>query len=285
MDNTGWILTYRKIRDHWTWPDGEYSKLEAWLDLLFEAEYETVQTKKKGEVVEIERGEQLYSKRKLAEKWQWSRTKLNNFLNCFKLDKMIKIKKTGMYHFPIKIRICKYDLYQKKKSQLEVSEPQGVKSDFEDPKHQSRANKNTNKNTNTKTLEHQGVTPENQTPKTPIKKPIKKHNINIKNKEKEAITIIRICEIKKLWNKSKATKNIRKITNGRKQHISDLWESDILVNKSDWKELIKQIGASKYLQNQKWFDFDWIIKSEDNATKVLEGKYQDKPDNQFREGY
>lgn len=269
-------MTYRKIRNHWTWPDGKYSKLEAWLDLLFEAEYETTQASKKGKVIIIERGEQLYSKRKLSKKWQWSRTKLNNFLDCLERDKMIEIEKTGMYHYPIKIRIYKYDLYQKKKSQLEVSEPQGVKSDFEDPKHQPRANKNTNKNTNTKAPEHQGVTPANQTPKTPIKKPIKTHNINIKNKEKEAITTISISEIKEIWNESNFTKKIRKITKERKQNISDLWENDVLVTKSDWQELIKQIEISDYLQNETWFCFDWIVENEQNAIKVLEGKYRNQ---------
>ena len=305
MDNTGWILTYRKIRKHWTWPDGEYSKLEAWLDLLFEAEYETTQASKKGRVVKIERGEQLYSKRKLAEKWQWSRTKLNNFLDWLKHDKMITIEKTDLYYHPIKIKICKYDLYQKKKSQVELSEPQGVKSGYGDPKHQPRAKQNTNKNTKCQIPEGQEVNPSNQTPKTPTKKPIKTHNINVKKLIKEYIDtskikidqideIIKNCNgkidktieiesIKFLWNLlPDQISNIEKITPRRKEMISDLWDNDVLVTVKDWLRLFRQILVSDYLSQ---VEFDWIISSLNNAVKVLEGKYQSKPNGNRSDGF
>lgn len=112
--------------------------------------------------------------------------------------------------------------------------------------------------------------------KTPIDKNLKQNNTSINNTRLNNTAYASIKYIKETWNKSDSTGNIKKITDERKQNISDLWENDILVYESEWKALIENIKNSNYLQSKNWFNFDWVIESESNAIKVLEGKYTEK---------
>lgn len=106
----GWIKLHRKIQDHWVYKEKRtFSKYEAWLDLIFMANHKQNKALIDGELVTIERGQFITSIRKLCDKWSWSNTKVNNFLNVLESDGMITkesdTKKTvislanyGIYH-------------------------------------------------------------------------------------------------------------------------------------------------------------------------------------------
>lgn len=46
-----------------------------------------------------------------------------------------------------------------------------------------------------------------------------------------------------------------------------------------WREVFERMATSRFCQEGKWCTFDWIIKNDENALKVLEGKY----DNQIKQ--
>lgn len=84
-------------------------------------------------------------------------------------------------------------------------------------------------------------------------------------------------EIKNLYNQlCPSLSRIMKITDSRKRHIKARWK-EVSGNIDAFKRLFEMTEESKFLtgNNEKGWkaDFDWLIKNNDNYTKVLEGKY------------
>lgn len=97
------------------------------------------------------------------------------------------------------------------------------------------------------------------------------------DKEKEYIPY---AEVRDLYNQICASlPSIRTLSNNRKKSISARWKEnkDIAV----FEELFKKAESSEFLtgnNNRNWrADFDWLM-NEHNMTKVLEGRYQSKPE-------
>jgi hypothetical protein len=89
----GWIKLHRRLRDHWLWPnDRPYSKLEAWIDLIFSANHKATKLNIDFKTVPVERGQFLVSQVKLAQKWQWHRETVSKFLRFLENEKMTSIQ-------------------------------------------------------------------------------------------------------------------------------------------------------------------------------------------------
>ena len=85
-----WIKLNRAIMDDWIWTDGNnepFDKRSAWIDLLMLAYDKDTFKVHKGQIVEIKRGQVPYSKEFLANRWHWSRGKVDRFLLALKRDK------------------------------------------------------------------------------------------------------------------------------------------------------------------------------------------------------
>lgn len=84
MSDMGWIKLHRQIwhcKD--IWDNAEpFDKRSAWIDLLLMANHEPRTIRIGNETVTIERGQLHTSKRKLAERWHWSRGKVERFLRA-----------------------------------------------------------------------------------------------------------------------------------------------------------------------------------------------------------
>lgn len=112
----GWFLIDRKFFDHFLWTENrEYSKAEAWIDLIAQARYSKEPAKEmiNGQLVTWERGQLIAAIRFLKRRWKWkSNTKVEGFLKLLeKEDMIIRENKT-----PIgRITICNYDTYQEPK--------------------------------------------------------------------------------------------------------------------------------------------------------------------------
>ena len=83
------------------------------------------------------------------------------------------------------------------------------------------------------------------------------------------------------WNKmasSAGLKTIPKITPHRREKIKT--RSKTFKTFREWRRLFAKVAASSFLcgdNNRGWqCEFDWIIDNEDNPTKVIEGKYDNK---------
>lgn len=122
---SGWISLHRKIQEHWLYPNGTFSKYEAWLDLLLQVNHEAKKVMFDDELIEVERGQRITSIRKLSDRWKWSRTKVVNFLNLLENEKMITLKKDSKKTV---ITVENYDFYQsegnEKRQQKDTGEPQ-----------------------------------------------------------------------------------------------------------------------------------------------------------------
>ncbi|PTI96343.1 DnaD domain-containing protein [Staphylococcus simulans] len=154
---SGWISLHRSVENHWLYQeDRVFSKFEAWLHLLLEANHKDNKVTIGNQLVEVKRGQKLTSVLTLSDLWGWSRTKTNSFLELLKKDNMIDIKKTTKYTL---ITIVNYDFYQsdegRKKHQIE-QQKDIKKTSTEHQKdikktsteHQKDTNNNVNKDNN-----------------------------------------------------------------------------------------------------------------------------------------
>lgn len=99
----------RKFFEHQFWNETrEYSRAEAWLDLVqmarFEAKQEIIQDK----VIEVRKGELPASRRYLEKRWKWGSTKIRNYLRMLEQMGMITQRTT---HGQTIITLVKYERY------------------------------------------------------------------------------------------------------------------------------------------------------------------------------
>ena len=85
----GWISVHIQIQGHWLWADKPFSKGQAWIDMLMLANHEDKQILFVRKVVDFKAGSFITSEVKLAERWEWSRQKVRDFLDLLKAEKMI----------------------------------------------------------------------------------------------------------------------------------------------------------------------------------------------------
>lgn len=91
----GWILLYRSIRDHWIWErERVFDQTHAWIDLLLDVNHEERKIIIDGQPVIVGRGQKWTSVRTLADRWGWSRKKVQNFLALLQTDSMVSLKRT-----------------------------------------------------------------------------------------------------------------------------------------------------------------------------------------------
>jgi hypothetical protein len=82
----------RTLFNHPFWKEKrEFSKLEAWLDLIVSARFEETETTEliDGKMISWTRGQLPASIRYLAQRWQWGNTKVSNFLRLLEKEQMI----------------------------------------------------------------------------------------------------------------------------------------------------------------------------------------------------
>ena len=109
MSKQGWISLHRKIQDNILWQDKPFSKGQAWIDLLLSANHKKNEVLLGNEVIEVEPGQFVTSIRKLADRWGWSNTKINNFFKLLE-KKDMATKKSDTKKTVIKVH--KYKDYQ-----------------------------------------------------------------------------------------------------------------------------------------------------------------------------
>ena len=106
----GWISLYRKIQEHWLWTKRrKFSQFEAWISLLFKANFKDAKIMIGDNVIEIKKGSFITSEVKLAEEWKWDRSTVRKFLKTLEEQKMIQKNSTSKY---TSISIENWDLYQ-----------------------------------------------------------------------------------------------------------------------------------------------------------------------------
>lgn len=109
----GWFSVERGLWDHWLKPEKPYSRFEAWLDLIRGANHAPNKFMLKGQLIEVQRGQQARSQVTLAQDWGWSRDKVRRF--CKLLEDEGKIIQQNNNLTSI-ITICNYSEKQGNKT-------------------------------------------------------------------------------------------------------------------------------------------------------------------------
>lgn len=89
-----WIKVFRNIENSWIWEEKPFSRGQAWIDLLLLAKFRDESFfNRRGNRVDGKRGHVYKSISSLADRWGWSRKKVDHFFNQLEADNMIKVSK------------------------------------------------------------------------------------------------------------------------------------------------------------------------------------------------
>lgn len=113
-DTKGWIKLHRGICDNPIWQSEPFSRGQAWVDLLLLANHKDSYFYKRGNKVNVLRGQVGRSEVELSDRWRWSRSKVRKFLNDLKKEQQIEQQKTSVTQI---LTIINYDKYQEKEQQ------------------------------------------------------------------------------------------------------------------------------------------------------------------------
>ena len=118
----GYILLYRSLSNDPFWTSEPFTQPQAWVDLIFLAEYKNNRKKitsgKKNTYIDLCRGEVGVSKSFLSKRWQWSNTKVDNFLKNLSYSGQIELKS---FSYGTKITLMNYEEYQAKPAKQNMS--------------------------------------------------------------------------------------------------------------------------------------------------------------------
>ena len=116
---SGYFLMHRGWQDNPIFDREEYSRRDAWVWLVESASWKPTRVRVKGEMVDLDRGELCFAQRFLAEKWGWSKSRVDRFLKLLAAEGMIATRtKNGATtdHAAGQgqsiINICNYEKYQ-----------------------------------------------------------------------------------------------------------------------------------------------------------------------------
>lgn len=92
----GWIKLHRKIRECDMWLDDEpFDRRSAWIDLLLMANHADKKVFFNANLITVKTGSFITSEVKLAERWKWSRWKVDKYLMCLAEDEKIQLEKSN----------------------------------------------------------------------------------------------------------------------------------------------------------------------------------------------
>jgi len=110
MEDNGWIKLHRKINDSKLWFLEPFTKAQAWIDLLLNANHKDKVIEIHGNLITIKRGGIGWSEITMAKRWQWSRNKVRRFLKLLENDGQIEQQK--LYKITSITKIINYCQYQ-----------------------------------------------------------------------------------------------------------------------------------------------------------------------------
>jgi len=138
----GWISLHRKLQDNWMWKEKrEFSKAEAWIDILLFVNHKEGRVIIKNKVYNVKRGDSVVSVKTWSLRWNWTRGRAKRFLDLLQEQKMIEFKSDNK---TTHLTVCNYDSYQIKHT------PNEHQTDTKQTpnRHQIDTNNNDNNNNN-----------------------------------------------------------------------------------------------------------------------------------------
>lgn len=142
---SGWIKVSRDILEHWLWNDKPFSKGQAWIDILLQANHSDKKILIGGEVTELKRGEFIISERKLVDRWGWSKSKVRSFLEILENDSMI-VKKTDQKKTTINVVNYEHFQFSETKKEPQKDHEKTTERPLKDQEQECKKDKNINNN-------------------------------------------------------------------------------------------------------------------------------------------
>ncbi|HHZ9702701.1 TPA: DnaD domain protein [Staphylococcus aureus] len=150
----------RSIQNHWLFKEKRtFSKFEAWIYLLMEANHSKAKVPIGNQIVTVERGQRLTSILTLSDLFNWSRFKVKTFLDLLESDGMLEVKTTSKYTL---ITIVNYDFYQSEQGRNQhqndikpTSKQHQSNINPTSKQHQTNTNNNDNKDNNEKNVNNE----------------------------------------------------------------------------------------------------------------------------------
>lgn len=94
--NEGYFVIARSLLEHEIWVvDKPFTKGQAWVDLIGRANWKRSERMVGAELIRVQRGQLLTSEGALAERWGWSRRKVQRFLKMLENAGMVSKKGTA----------------------------------------------------------------------------------------------------------------------------------------------------------------------------------------------
>lgn len=110
MEDQGWIKLHRKLNESELWLLEPFTKGQAWVDLILNANHKDGSMDVRGNIVTIKRGQIGWSELTMASRWRWSRDKVRRFLRWLKTRQ--QIEQQTVFKITSIITIINYDQYQ-----------------------------------------------------------------------------------------------------------------------------------------------------------------------------
>lgn len=108
--NIGWFRISRKLFDNEIWYLEPFTKGQAWVDLIGNANHKDGQFEVRGNFITIKRGQIGWSEVTMAKRWKWSRNKVRRYLKWLETIQQIEQQKDR--YLTTIITIINYDKYQ-----------------------------------------------------------------------------------------------------------------------------------------------------------------------------
>jgi hypothetical protein len=121
MNNEGWVRLHRKLTDNELWFLEPFTKGQAWVDLILNANHSTGKFSIRGNIILVNRGQIAWSELTMAKRWTWSRNKVRRFLKLLETEQQIAQQKNSLTTV---ITIKNYDQYQRNETTDDTAERQ-----------------------------------------------------------------------------------------------------------------------------------------------------------------
>ena len=249
----GYIKIYRSIRDNWVWQDKVYGY--CWIDLILLASWSDVEVLSNKKIIKLKRGQAIASESFLAERWELSKKQVRHFMSL--LIKSGMISRHIMHGKTAVITICNYDSYQcdGASTGYHTGDSTGYHTGYRtgDTNKEDKEDKEYKEDNNKKGIS-EDIPKESPTPKIDFQEFINEYHNECQ----------RMPKVLKLSEKRKTKIKCR---------LSEFSKDQIF-------EAFKKAGQSNFMNgenNKNWkANFDWIMESENNILKILEGHYDNK---------
>ena len=112
----GWVAIHRSICENDLWFLEPFTKAQAWIDLVLNANHKDGEINIRGNILKIKRGQIGWSQITMAKRWRWSRQKVRRFLEYLIIKQMISIDNSEITPRQLRKTIQRNE--QQKKSRL-----------------------------------------------------------------------------------------------------------------------------------------------------------------------